>query len=178
MSSLAFLRATVLTPLERVEDAALILRGGTIAWVGPRGAAPAGLLGSVPQAELPGDLILPGLIDLHLNGAGSIDLREADPPGVLSLARSLAEGGTTAFLPTLISSPHGCLLRALGALAQAAERQRQGPGKGARILGVHLEGPYLNPAMRGAHPAEALRPASRQEVEEYLRAAGATAHPG
>jgi N-acetylglucosamine-6-phosphate deacetylase len=92
---------------------------------------------------------LPGLVDLQVNGFAGIDLLAADAAAVSRLGDALLRTGVTAYQPTLISSPPE---RTLEALAEIA-----GARGGARVLGVHLEGPFLSPRHAGAHPVEHLR---------------------
>ncbi|MBI3128079.1 MAG: amidohydrolase family protein [Candidatus Tectomicrobia bacterium] len=158
------------TPLERIPDALLLVEGGRFAYVGPRSALP--LPPGVRRADLGGAAVCPGFVDLQVNGLGPEAVLGADAEGLLRLARELARRGTTAFLPTATTAPPEDLLRAARAAREAWERQRRGAGRGAAILGLHLEGPYFNPAMRGAHPAEHLRPADLEELERIGEAAG------
>jgi N-acetylglucosamine-6-phosphate deacetylase len=96
----------------------------------------------------------PGFVDLQVNGFGGIDLLRADVDGVLELGRRLLGHGVTAYQPTLITSAPEETKRALRAIEQA----RLGDaGAGARILGVHLEGPFLSPFRSGTHPEAELR---------------------
>ncbi|WP_077037250.1 N-acetylglucosamine-6-phosphate deacetylase [Pelomonas sp. KK5] len=104
-------------------------------------------------------LILPGFIDCHVHGGGGRDTMEgADAAATIS--RMHARHGTTAMLATTMTAPMGeieAALRALGPLC----RERV-PG-GARVLGVHLEGPYINPGKLGAQP-DFAKPASLAEI--------------
>lgn len=104
-----------------------------------------------PWDGAPADrFILPGFIDLHVHGGGGADVMDgADAVG--RMARFHARHGTTALLPTTVTAPRDDLLRAAAGIAAAA------PG-GARILGLHLEGPFINPAMLGAQPPFAIPP--------------------
>ncbi|HEV8470054.1 MAG TPA: amidohydrolase family protein [Candidatus Limnocylindria bacterium] len=108
--------------------------------------------------------IVPGLIDLQLNGAGGIDLTSHPRPddAVESVARVLPRHGVTAFCPTVISSPPAPLLERLGPY-----RPRDHVD-GAASLGAHLEGPFLSAAHRGAHDATSLREPDEREVERWL----------
>ncbi|MEK6711783.1 MAG: hypothetical protein AABZ64_14520, partial [Nitrospinota bacterium] len=164
------------TPIERIPDALLLAEGGRFAYVGPRGARP--LAPSVPRVDLGGAAVCPGLVDLQVNGLGAEAGLEADPEGLLRLARELARRGTTAFLPTATTASPANLLRAARAVREAWERQRKDRGAGAAILGLHLEGPYLNPAMRGGHPLEHIRPVDMGELERIGEAAGGCGPPG
>ncbi len=108
-------------------------------------------------------LICPGFVDLQINGAFGIDVGP-DHEALLDLARELPKTGTTSFLPTLISSPierYGGFLEALGRAARAS---------GAKILGAHLEGPFLSPARKGAHDPKKLRPVDLGLLKELLGA--------
>lgn len=105
----------------------------------------------------PEGLLLPGLIDLQVNGASGTDLLEADADGLSRLSNYLASTGVTGFLPTLVSAS---LDRSSAAL-QAVHEARQ---SGAAMLGVHLEGPVLNPQRQGAHQSRWLRLPGDAEV--------------
>jgi len=110
--------------------------------------------------------LIPGLIDLQVNGAG-VDFLACRDAGDLRAAKALlASGGVTSFLPTLISSPLPDLLPALQRWREFAE-DRNGPA----VLGVHLEGPYLNPAYAGAHDPAALRVPDPAECDALLNVA-------
>ncbi len=118
-----------------------------------------------------GGIVAPGFVDLHCHGAGGVDVLTASEADLLALARLLPRFGVTAFCPTLPSASHEALLTALGRISRARAVTRAG----ARLLGVHLEGPYLNPARQGAQDPAALRPPSRHELEILLAAAGGPA---
>ena len=105
------------------------------------------------------DLILPGLIDLQLNGAYGIDVMQADAASLRSLAAKLASVGTTGFLPTAITSPTERIEAVHQQLADAMQSQASDGGAGeAAILGLHLEGPFISPRRLGAHPRLSLDP--------------------
>ena len=148
---------------------------------GPRAAAAAGVLspgyvacadgkitavGAGPPADRPDvvlsdGMLLPGLVDLQVNGFGGVEIATADATSWSAIARGLAGTGTTAFLPTLVSAPLDVLRDALRHAADIAPALA-GDGRaesGARVLGVHLEGPFLSPARPGAHnPSWLARP--------------------
>ena len=108
--------------------------------------------------------IVPGLIDLQINGAGGIDLTSDTRPddALGAVARILPRHGVTAFCPTVISSPPATLLERLGPY-QSREHV-----DGAASLGAHLEGPFLSTAHRGAHDAKSLRAPDEREIESWL----------
>lgn len=112
----------------------------------------------------PDGVALPGFIDLQVNGGGGTDLLSATEEDVEHLSRYLASTGTTGFLPTLVSAPPVRVRAAMGVL-----RRVRPPG--AEILGLHLEGPVLSPAQRGAHDAHHLRTPDDPEVRALYAAA-------
>jgi N-acetylglucosamine-6-phosphate deacetylase len=139
------------------------IAGGHITGVG------AGPPPGTPDLALDTGILLPGLIDLQLNGGYGADLAAVEAAGWARLAGRLPETGTTAFLPTFTSAPVAELARAL---SSAGELVAAGPRPGARVLGVHLEGPFLSPARAGAHRREWLVPPAAAAVGDLL-AAGA-----
>lgn len=119
---------------------------------------------AVDEAEVrrsAGAIVLPGFIDLHVHGGGGRDTMEGGD-AVQHIARLHVQHGTTALLATTMTAPADELRGAIAAMGSVC-RQRV-PG-GARVLGVHLEGPYINPGNLGAQP-DFVRPASVAEVRE------------
>jgi N-acetylglucosamine-6-phosphate deacetylase len=96
-------------------------------------------------------LAAPGFVDLQVNGFAGVDFLAADPDGYERAGRALAATGVTAYQPTFITSPVEVYDEALATAAALPPT----PG-GPRVLGVHLEGPFLAPARRGAHNADLL----------------------
>lgn len=159
--SLLIRGARVLVPSGVVSGADVLVTGGRVSAVGPRLKAPKG----AETVVAGGALLAPGLVDLQINGAYGANFSEASPAEVVRAAERLAAEGVTAFLPTLISLPLPKLEAALGRLAEASLS-----GRGARIAGVHVEGPFLSPVRRGAHRATNLRRPSVREFERLWRA--------
>lgn len=109
--------------------------------------------------------IAPGLVDVHTHGRAGGDFVSADPQKLAAMARSYLSVGTTTVMPTLASAPLDQLISAAERLAHAAATT-----SGARLMGVHLEGRYLNPAKRGAHAPELLSRLAAAELETlYVR---------
>ncbi|WP_433692689.1 N-acetylglucosamine-6-phosphate deacetylase [Herbaspirillum seropedicae] len=107
-----------------------------------------------------GDYILPGFIDLHVHGGGGRDVMEGGD-AVQVLARLHARHGTTSLLATTMTAPLAELEVALKAIRTSTDTRPPGH---ARVLGVHLEGPYINPGKLGAQPAFAIE-ASLDQVD-------------
>jgi N-acetylglucosamine-6-phosphate deacetylase len=97
---------------------------------------------------------VPGFLDLHINGLVGVDFLSTDEDGYARAGAALASTGVTGYQPTFITSPMGDYAAALE-IARRAEAA--GSDHGARVLGVHLEGPYLSPRWPGAHDPEQLR---------------------
>lgn len=128
------------------EEAVLLIAEGRI--VGIAGEPPAG----IPVEELDETHILaPGYIDLQVNGGGGVMFNDqTTPAGLATIARAHARAGTTAILPTLISTDRARMALALQAVRDALADNLPG------IVGLHLEGPFLSLARRGIHPAAAI----------------------
>jgi N-acetylglucosamine-6-phosphate deacetylase len=109
-----------------------------------------------------GDYIIPGFIDVHVHGGAGRDMMEGgDAPHVIAALH--ARHGTTSLLATTMTAPVEDITRALEAIGAACGERRKNE---ARILGVHLEGPYINPGKLGAQPPYA-REATLAEVQRF-----------
>lgn len=104
----------------------------------------------------------PGFVDLQVNGFAGVDFLGADADGYASAGEALLETGVTAYLPTLITSAEADLVAALRAVPSTT--------RGPRILGVHLEGPFLSPARLGTHGQAARRDPDPVLLERLLSA--------
>jgi N-acetylglucosamine-6-phosphate deacetylase len=147
---------------------------GQVAWrdgaiTGVEGVAqdpsPAGHVGwrGPSPAENADPYILPGFVDLHVHGGGGADIMDGgDAPE--TIARAHARHGTTSLLATTVTAPADDLAAALSAVSRATRTRSPGC---ARVLGVHLEGPYINAERLGAQPNFA-RAAAREEIDRLL----------
>ena len=113
-------------------------------------------------------LVVPGFLDLQVNGVGDVDFAHADAPAWQRARAALLRGGTTGFCPTLVTAPLDAYEPRLARIAAT----RSSDTLGATILGVHLEGPFLGGAP-GAHPVDLLRPADPAWLGRVL-----DSHPG
>lgn len=130
-------------------DAALVVRDGAIEAILPAGGLPAG----VPAVDAGGLLLVPGFVDIQVNGGGGVMLNDhPDVESIGIICRAHAPFGTTALLPTLITDTPAVTSAAMAAGAQAARTNVPG------FLGLHLEGPHLSLARKGAHDPALIRP--------------------
>ncbi len=160
----------LLTPLETVEDAVLVIEDGVVAAVGTRAA-----IALPPKARVIdfGDAILtPGLIDIHIHGGAGYDVMDRSDDGVASIERLMLLHGVTSYCPTTVTAPIERTLAALEKLAAAVEEGKTRPNPDrAQPLGIHLEGPFLSHARRGVHPSIDLQRVSTASFEKMWNAA-------
>ena len=152
----------------RVVTGERVLSPGAVALDGGRVAA---LLPQRPAAgeghlRLDHGVLVPGLVDLQVNGFAGVDLAGADAAGWARVGEALAATGVTSYLPTFVTAP---LDELAASLARAREARERGGG-GARILGAHAEGPFLSPARPGAHDPAAMLDPSPAAVDRLLEA--------
>jgi N-acetylglucosamine-6-phosphate deacetylase len=154
------LRGTLITPREILSDHALVIEGPKIASIEARrrAAGPAERL-----IDARGLWVAPGLIDVHVHGSAGHDTMDATPEALHGMARFFARHGVTCYLPTTIAASPQAILPAIENVAHCPQ-----PQDGAHHLGVHLEGPYLNPDHRGAQPLEHLRDPDPREYGTWL----------
>jgi N-acetylglucosamine-6-phosphate deacetylase len=146
-----------------IQDGVVVLDGPTIRAVGARQAVD--ILPGTQRVDARGGHIAPGFVDMHTHGALGYDFMNATPRELEAITKFLPEHGVTAFAPAVITAPLEDMLGALE-LAQAILSGPRLPG--AEILGIHVEGPYINQAERGAHRSDAIRNPTREEYAALL----------
>jgi N-acetylglucosamine-6-phosphate deacetylase len=109
------------------------------------------------RLDAAGLLVVPGFVDLQCNGAAGVDI-STEPERLWEVAAALPRWGVTAWLPTIVSGAAAIRARALAALRSGPPNGRSGGRPFAVPLGLHLEGPFLAPERRGAHPVQHLLP--------------------
>jgi N-acetylglucosamine-6-phosphate deacetylase len=142
------------------DDCALVVEGASIQALTrledrPRGGE---------QHDLGGGVLSPGFIDWQINGGGGV-LFNAEPTveGIAAIAAAHRRAGVTAFLPTVVTDAPRILTQALAAAREARERV---PG----ALGIHVEGPFIDPKRKGVHPPEFIRPMLKEDADALIAA--------
>ena len=155
MTRQALLPRRVLTPSGFDMGRCVVIEGGTIAAVLPAAECPH----DVERRELDGDL-LPGFIDLQVNGGGGMLFNDQPTvQGIAAIAAAHRRFGTTGMFPTLISDDLDVVAQAIAAVDEAIERGVPG------VLGIHIEGPFLNAAKKGIHDASKFRALDAQAID-------------
>ncbi|MDP4284094.1 MAG: N-acetylglucosamine-6-phosphate deacetylase [Bacteroidota bacterium] len=156
----AFINAIIFTGKEEIAGKALIIEDDTIKEITDINLVPPG----ARQIDCKDCYIAPGFIDLQIYGAGGYLF--SDKPSAIalqSMADSLVATGTTGFLATLATN-------SLDIFREAIKVVKENPHPA--VMGLHFEGPYINPVKRGAHLVECIKRPTKKEVEELLEDAG------
>lgn len=144
-----FINGRVLTDAGLEDGLAVAVEGERIAAVAPRHEVP---LRGAEVVDLDGNLLLPGFIDIQVNGGGGVLFNdEPTVEAIEAIGRVHRRFGTTGFLPTLVSDDLGVVAQAIAATRDAIARGVPG------VLGLHIEGPFLNEKRRGVHDASKIR---------------------
>ena len=111
--------------------------------------------------------IVPGFIDIHCHGAYTFDTNDANPEGLRNWSKKIVDEGVTAFLATTITQSEEVLTNAVKNVAYVMEEGY----KGAEILGIHFEGPYLDMKYKGAQPEQYIVKPTVEQFKKYQEAA-------
>jgi N-acetylglucosamine-6-phosphate deacetylase len=152
----------IYTPDQVFAPGTVLIEGGRITGVGPADA-----LTVPPQAEVisaAGMAVVPGFIDVHMHGLMGHD---AMGPGLAQVIRELPAFGVTAFLGTTLTLPRAETFTELESMAKVLDA----PPKGARCLGVHLEGPFLSPSRPGMATSDWFEPLTWESFQAFQQAA-------
>ncbi|SFA90118.1 N-acetylglucosamine-6-phosphate deacetylase [Rhizobium sp. NFR07] len=140
------------------DNSAVVFEGGKVTAIRPIDALPSGI-----EKIEGGEIIAPGFIDLQVNGGGGVLLNEEPTvEGIATICAAHAKFGTTALLPTLITDTFEITSRTVAAGIEAKSRGVAG------FLGLHLEGPHLSIARKGAHDPKLIRPMEDADLDLIL----------
>ena len=139
----------------------VLCEGGKIAAIGTDLPAP-----GARELDCEGRLLTPGFIDAHTHGANGVDVNAATAEDLGRIAAFFASQGTTAWQASVLTDTQEQTLWCLGQIAQAMKAE----GRGAQLLGAHLEGPFLAPEYKGAMPESLLRKGDAALLRRYQRA--------
>jgi N-acetylglucosamine-6-phosphate deacetylase len=156
-----FKNARLILPAGIQSEASLRVKDGRIAVMGQRLSPESG----EAVMDLGGKFLSPGFIDMHIHGAMRRDSMEATPEAFAAICQFHATGGTTALALTTVTATSSSILAVLEA-AGCIDPNATG---GARLLGIHIEGPYFSKEKPGAHPLELIRNPVPQEYGEWLK---------
>lgn len=158
--SLVVKGGTVFTPFVRIDRGSVYIRNGQIVKVGHTVSSP-------PEAEIvdaSGMIVAPGFVDTHVHGGRGFDVMDGTVEAVREITRYHALFGTTSMLATTTTDS---LYKTTGA-ARATRKCVEAGTAGADVLGIHLEGPFVNPEERGAQNVEHVRSPSLPELTRIL----------
>ena len=159
-SGLVLKNAHVVLPDQMLEGGSVVVESGLIAAVEVDGAG-----SQATSLDLSGAVLLPGFIDVHIHGADGVDVMHATRDALREVSKYLASHGVTGWLPTFVPSSDEHYANAVISISQSMQSLA---GDGARILGVHYEGPFVNTAQCGALHTEYFKTYSRPEDLDFL----------
>ena len=156
------IKGNVLTPREQIGGGSVVVEDGRIAEVS-EGKAPQGRV-----LDFEGCYVVPGFVDIHVHGGAGEDVMDASDGGLDRLSLFLAAGGVTSFLATTNTDSQERTLKAVREIGEAAKRGT----RGARLLGLHMEGPYISMERSGAQNRAHIRLPALDELGQASLEAG------
>jgi N-acetylglucosamine-6-phosphate deacetylase len=150
----------IIAPGRIIDNGTVLVTGDTITAVREGDADVADAI----EIDAKGDYISPGFIDIHVHGGGGYDFMDGTEEAFLKIAETHALHGTTAMLPTTLTSEKEGLLQTL----QAYEQANKNNTAGSQFIGMHLEGPYFAVSQRGAQDPRYIRDPDPKEYKEIL----------
>jgi N-acetylglucosamine-6-phosphate deacetylase len=153
----------IFSPIQKYAPGRLIIEGGAVREIGllDTVAIPAG----AERIDASRLIVTPGFIDPHIHGTGGTDVMNGTYESLNAVSRIVVRHGTTAFLPTTVSSPAETLGNAVEKLGLSLSKTFGG----ATPMGIHLEGPFISAAKRGTHKASDIIPPNLELLERLIR---------
>jgi N-acetylglucosamine-6-phosphate deacetylase len=156
MPDTVVIKGDILTPHRLILGGVVVVEGSKIREVGPED------VGNGEVIDMTGCIVAPGFVDIHVHGGGGCDAMDPSPSALDGLSVFLAQGGVTSFLPTTYTAPREAILEA----ARGVRGAMEGGTKGARVLGLHMEGPYISLERCGAQNRDQVRKPEIGELDE------------
>lgn len=166
----AIRHATVITEEGRIENGAVVFHDGTIEFVGTdEDYLSVKTYENLPYIDFAGDLLLPGFVDIHVHGGFGHDFMEGTEEALDKITQFHEEHGTTTMLATTVTAPKEAIDPVLAGVSKFQKKR----SPGARLAGVHLEGPFLSKVFPGAQNPDHMIPWQKDWLEEWT-----SAYPG
>ena len=162
------INGTIITPFHLVSGKAIIIEKGRIREIVNKEELSTATLTGAEVIEGKDKFIVPGYIDIHVHGGGGSDVMDGDYEAINQIAIAHSHFGTTSFLPTTMTMSKDKIIRSLRSICEAVKKGTAG----AEILGIHMEGPYINPEKKGAQKEEEIKKISIEEFLEFNQASG------
>jgi N-acetylglucosamine-6-phosphate deacetylase len=161
------LSGTIVTPFQLLQDKMVIIEKGKIVTITDPDKK-SFTVKNIEVIEAQDKFLVPGFIDTHVHGGGGADIMDGEYESIKQIALTHSRFGTTVFLPTTMTMSKEKIIKSLQSVNEA---KTKGTGT-AEILGVHLEGPYINPEKKGAQKEEDIKGFSIEEFLEFNQASG------
>lgn len=161
---------TVLTPEQEIPDCTVLIEDERIAAVGREIDVPS----AARRVEARDRICVPGFIDIHVHGGAGHDAMEAGAAALEALGRMLAGHGATSYYPTTLTASVEAMIGAVRPLGEYVNRGKTPPSSDlqAQPLGIHMEGPFLNPKRPGVHPPDRILPPQAELFDTFCDASG------
>ncbi|ACU02584.1 MULTISPECIES: N-acetylglucosamine-6-phosphate deacetylase [Pedobacter] len=150
----------IITPYRIIDQGTLLITGDKIAQISEGDIHAPGAI----EIDARGNYVSPGFIDIHIHGGGGHDFMDGNETAFLKIAETHARFGTTAMVPTTLTSTREELLNTLDIYKEADKKNTMG----AKFIGMHLEGPYFSPDQRGAQDPRFIRNPDPKEYEAII----------
>lgn len=161
MENVVITNGQIITPDSIISKGSVVLKGNTIVSVHEGNVE----ISNARVINAEGHYVSPGFIDIHVHGGGGFDFMDGSVESFLKIAQLHARYGTTAMVPTTLTSEKESLLEILEVYKEATKRNMMG----AEFLGIHLEGPYFSMNQRGSQDAKYIRDPDPKEYTEILK---------
>lgn len=155
----------IITPFKVINNGFVIINNNLIEYVGTRKTNEF----HFDEIDYEGEYVVPGFIDIHCHGGNGYDTMDSTETALKEISIFKGKNGCTGFLPTTVTSSIKDKLRAVEVIKKYKKRHTN---EGAEILGIHLEGPFINPRQKGAQREDLIIPISLDTMENFINESG------